>query len=146
MEATNKGAQRAHCLNIGLNVSLPHEQDPNDFITPELNFEFHYFFMRKLWFTYHAKAVVLFPGGFGTLDELFETLTLVQTQKIEKKRLMILLYDEKFWKDLINFQKLIDMKLISPEDVELFHFFNTPEQGIDYLKPRLKQIIKDFRY
>ncbi|MFC1853840.1 LOG family protein [candidate division CSSED10-310 bacterium] len=146
MEATNKGAQRAHSLSIGLNVSLPHEQEPNDYITPELNFEFHYFFMRKLWFLYYAKAVVLFPGGFGTLDELFETLTLIQTQKIHASNLLILLYDQKFWEEIINFKKLIEHGLISAEDVALFHYFDSVDQGLDYLKPRLKKIIREFRY
>ena len=106
---------------------MPHEQAPNDYITPELNFEFHYFFMRKLWFLYHAKALVFFPGGYGTLDELFETLTLVQTGKMNPHNLIILLYDKKFWEEIIDFKKLIDLKLISASDVNLFHYFSTQQ-------------------
>lgn len=145
MEAANRGAQRAHSLSIGLNVSLPHEQYANDYITPELNFEFHYFFMRKLWFMYHARAVILFPGGFGTMDELFETLTLVQTEKIDRRKMIILLYDQSFWEKLINFEHLVDLGLISPDDTSLFHYFNTPEEGLIYLKPRLSTIIRKFK-
>jgi len=146
MEAANKGAQRAHSLSIGLNISIPLEQQPNQYITPELNFEFHYFFMRKLWFLYHAKALIFFPGGFGTLDELFETLTLAQTEKMNRQNMIILLYDKKFWEDLIDFEKLIKLKLISPEDINLFHYFETVDEGLDYLKPRLKKIISEFHY
>ncbi|MCK4835500.1 MAG: TIGR00730 family Rossman fold protein [Candidatus Aminicenantes bacterium] len=145
MEAANRGARRAHSFSIGLNISLPHEQAPNDYITPELNFEFHYFFMRKLWFIYQAKAAIFFPGGYGTLDELFETLTLIQTGKMIHKPLPILLYDRHFWEEAINFQKLVDMKLISQEDIKLFHYFETPDEGFEYLKPRLKNLIQNFR-
>ncbi|MBN2383334.1 LOG family protein [bacterium] len=143
MEAANKGAQMAHSLTIGLNVSLPHEQAPNDYITPELNFEFHYFFMRKLWFLYHARSVVLFPGGFGTMDELFETLTLIQTEKLDRTRMVIMLYDSSFWQSTINFPQLVDYGLISPEDINLFHYFDTPDQGLEYIKPRLLEIIRN---
>ncbi|MBN2040753.1 MAG: LOG family protein [Spirochaetes bacterium] len=142
MEAANRGADRAGIKTIGLNISLPFEQEPNKYITPELNFEFHYFFMRKLWFLYHAKAIVVFPGGFGTLDELFETLTLIQTKKIEKGNIPILLYDRKFWDGLINFNKLKEYGLISPEDLELLHFFRDIDDGINYLKPRLEELIE----
>ncbi len=145
MEAANRGAQRAEAPTIGLNISIPFEQDPNDYISPELNFEFHYFFVRKLWFLYHAKALVVFPGGFGTMDEFFETLTLLQTQKIEKEGLKILLYDKAFWQDLINFPKLVEYGLISPEDVNLFHYFSSPDEGMEYLKPRLEKVIKNFK-
>jgi uncharacterized protein (TIGR00730 family) len=141
MEAANRGAKRAGSNTIGLNISLPYEQNPNKYITPELKFEFHYFFMRKLWFLYHAKALVVFPGGFGTLDELFETLTLLQTRKIEKGNFPILLYDKEFWEDLINFQKLVDYKLISPEDLDLFHYFNDLDEGLNFLKPKLQQFM-----
>jgi len=144
MEAANRGANRANAKNIGLNISLPHEQNPNEYISPELNFEFHYFFMRKLWFLYQAKALVVFPGGFGTMDELFETLTLVQTGKLEKQNIPILLYDESFWKDLVNFDKFVKYGLISPKDLDLFHYFSTPEEGLEILKPKLKAAIKDF--
>ena len=143
MEAANRGAQRAHSLSIGLNISLPHEQEPNDYITPELNFEFHYFFMRKLWFLYHAKAIIIFPGGFGTLDELFETLTLMQTRKLQKWHLPVLLYDREYWEDIVNFKKLNDCGLISPEDLKLIHFFSNPEEGFKFLKPRMEEIIEE---
>jgi uncharacterized protein (TIGR00730 family) len=142
MEAANKGADRAGANTIGLNISIPFEQKPNKYITPELNFEFHYFFMRKLWFLYHAKAIVVFPGGFGTLDELFETLTLIQTRKMEKGNIPILLYDKDFWDDLINFRKLVDHGLISQNDIKLFYFFKDLDQGMEYLKPRLKDLIQ----
>ncbi len=142
MEAANKGASRAGNPTIGLNIELPFEQHCNDYITPELNFDFHYFFMRKLWFLYYAKAIVIFPGGFGTLDELFETITLVQTKKLEKQNLPILLYDKEFWYDLINFPKMVDYGLISPEDMSLLHFFSNSDEGVDFLEPRLKIIMK----
>ncbi len=145
MEAANKGAKRADVTSIGLNISLPHEQEPNDYISPELNFEFHYFFMRKLWFLYHAKALVVFPGGFGTMDELFETLTLMQTHKLEKFSIPVLLYDKSYWEDLINFQKLVDYGLISPEDLDLFHYFSSPDEGMDFLKLKIEDIIKNFK-
>lgn len=144
MEAANRGAHRAGFHSIGLNVSLPHEQAPNDYISPELNFEFHYFFMRKLWFLYQAKALICFPGGFGTLDELFETLTLVQTRKVHKDNLSIMLYDRAHWQDLINFDKLVSGGFISPEDLNLFHYFDTPEEGMEYLEPRLMRCIQAY--
>jgi uncharacterized protein (TIGR00730 family) len=146
MEAANRGATRAHAPSIGLNISIPTEQTPNDFISNRLNFEFHYFFMRKLWFLYHAKALVVFPGGFGTMDELFETLTLVQTGKLHKTNFPILLYDKAYWKEVVNFRKLADYHLISPHDLELFHYFSSPGEGLEYLKPRLLEIIKDFNH
>ncbi|MBN2401651.1 MAG: LOG family protein [Spirochaetes bacterium] len=141
MEAANRGANRAGAKTIGLNISIPFEQQPNKYITPELNFEFHYFFMRKLWFLYHAKALIVFPGGFGTLDELFETLTMLQTRKIEKGNIPILLYDKEYWQDLINFKKLIEYNLISPKDLNLFYYFNDLDDGLNYLKPRLEKFI-----
>ena len=144
MEAANRGASRAGFHSIGLNVSLPHEQYPNPYISKDLNFEFHYLFMRKLWFLYHAKALICFPGGFGTLDELFETLTLVQTRKVHKQNLSIMLYDRDYWRDLINFDKLVKMGFISPQDLDLFHFFDTPEEGMAYLEPRLLRCIEVF--
>jgi uncharacterized protein (TIGR00730 family) len=143
MEAANRGAKRANAKNIGLNISIPHEQAPNDYISPKLNFEFHYFFMRKLWFLYHAKALIVFPGGFGTMDELLETLTLVQTHKLPKT-MPILLYDQNFWEKIVNFKKMAEYHLISPEDLNLFHYFSTPDQGLEYLKPRLLKTIADF--
>jgi uncharacterized protein (TIGR00730 family) len=144
MEAANRGARRAEVKSIGLNISLPFEQHPNDYIDPELNFEFHYFFMRKLWFLYHAKAFVCFPGGFGTIDELFETLTLIQTEKYEKNNVPILLYDEEYWKSLINFDKLVSLGMISQEDLDLFLFFSSIEEGLELLKPRLIESIQKY--
>ena len=112
MEAANLGAQEAGGKTIGLNINLPFEQSPNPYITPALNFEFHYFFMRKFWFAYLAKALVIFPGGFGTLDELFEILTLAQTQKLAKK-ILVVIYGSEYWKQLINFDVMVDAGTIS---------------------------------
>ncbi|MCX8009295.1 MAG: LOG family protein, partial [Patescibacteria group bacterium] len=128
---------------IGYNISLPFEQYPNSYISPELNFEFHYFFMRKLWFLYHAKAIVVFPGGYGTLDEFFEVLTLKQTKKLEKFDIPILLCDREFWKDVIHFEKLVEYGLISPEDVNLFHYFSTAQEGFSCLQSVLVPVIKE---
>ena len=146
MAAANEGAVRAKKKNIGLNIDLPFEQNENPFITEELSFQFHYFFMRKLWFLYQAKAIIVFPGGFGTLDELFETLTLIQTRKLEKLNIPILLYDKEYWEDLINFKKMEEYGLISPEDLHLFKFFNSTEEGIEILKPRLINIMKNIHH
>lgn len=136
MEAANRGSHRAGSPSIGLNISLPFEQYPNNYITPDLNFEFHYFFMRKFWFVYLAKAIVALPGGLGTLDELFEILTLKQTRKVTKP-IPIVLYNEKFWKKLINFEYLIEMGMISREDLSLFKFCNTPDEAFEYLKENI---------
>jgi uncharacterized protein (TIGR00730 family) len=136
MEAANRGAREAGGKTIGLNISLPYEQVPNPYITPELNFEFHYFFMRKLWFAYLAKALVVFPGGFGTLDEMFEILTLVQTEKLAKK-ITVLVYGEEYWSRCLNLQALADSGTIAPEDVHLFRYVNTPEQAFEILKEDL---------
>jgi len=136
MEAANRGAFEAGGESIGLNISLPSEQNPNPYITPKFNFEFHYFYMRKLWFMYYAKALVVFPGGFGTLDELFELLTLVQTGKI-KKPLLILLYGESYWKDIIHFRGLIEAGMISEADLSLFSYVNNPKAAFEFLKDRL---------
>ncbi|MBN1501417.1 MAG: LOG family protein [Spirochaetes bacterium] len=140
MEAANRGAARANEKTIGLNISLPFEQHPNPYISEELNFEFHYFYMRKLWFLYHAKALVVFPGGFGTMDEMFETLTLIQTKKIEKQNIPIYLYNSKFWNKLINFEYFVEEGLISKEDLKLFNFFDSPEEGFEKLKPEIIKI------
>ncbi|MBN1534645.1 MAG: LOG family protein [Spirochaetes bacterium] len=142
MEAANRGASRAGAETIGLNISLPFEQTANKYITPQLSFEFHYFFMRKLWFLYHAKAIIIFPGGFGTMDELFETLTLMQTRKLDKIRMPLLLHDRAFWEDTINFEKLIDYGLISPEDLHLFQYFETAEEGMSLLKQQVHDMIR----
>ena len=121
MEAANRGASDANGKTIGLNIGLPFEQFPNPYITPELSFEFHYFFMRKFWFAYLAKAMIVFPGGYGSLDELMEILTLVQTKKLAKK-IIIVLYGSQFWKEVINFEALVRHGTVSREDLELFEF------------------------
>ncbi len=136
MEAANLGAREAGGKTIGLNISLPFEQVPNPYISPELNFEFHYFFMRKLWFAYLAKALVVFPGGFGTLDELFEILTLAQTEKLAKK-IAVLIYGQSYWKKVLNLEALADAGAISPDDVHLFHYVDSPEEGFEILKDHL---------
>jgi uncharacterized protein (TIGR00730 family) len=136
MEAANRGAQEAGGKTIGLNIALPFEQMPNPYITPELNFEFHYFFMRKLWFAYLAKALVVFPGGFGTLDELFEILTLAQTEKLAKK-ITVLIYGEQYWRKCLNLEALADAGAISPKDVDLFQFVDSPEDAFERLKDNL---------
>ncbi len=136
MEAANRGALEAGGKSIGLNIALPFEQMPNEYITPELNFEFHYFFMRKFWLAYLAKALVVFPGGFGTMDELFELLTLVQTQKLDKK-VVIILYGSEFWKETVNFDAFVRYGLISPEDLNLFSFADTPEEALNILQEGL---------
>ena len=136
MEAANRGAHEAGGKTIGLNIKLPFEQRPNPYITPALNFEFHYFFMRKLWFAYLAKALVIFPGGFGTIDEMFEVLTLAQTQKLAKK-ITVVIYGSEYWKKVFNLQALVDTGAISPSDVDLFQFADTPEQAFEMLKQGL---------
>src|ERR1022692_3460397 len=136
MEAANRGASDANGKTIGLNIGLPFEQFPNPYITPELSFEFHYFFMRKFWFAYLAKALVVFPGGFGTLDEMMELLTLTQTQKLAKK-ITVVLYGSKYWKEIINFDALIKYGMISPEDLDLFQYADDPQTAFDLLKTGL---------
>ncbi len=136
MEAANRGAQEAGGKTIGLNIALPFEQMPNPYITPELNFEFHYFFMRKLWFAYLAKGLVVFPGGFGTLDELFEILTLAQTEKLAKK-ITVLIYGEQYWRKVLNLEALAESGAISPNDVNLFQYVDTPETAFEILKENL---------
>jgi uncharacterized protein (TIGR00730 family) len=136
MEAANRGAREAGGKTIGLNIALPSEQEPNPYITPDLNFEFHYFFMRKLWFAYLAKALVVFPGGFGTLDELFEILTLAQTEKLAKK-MNVLVYGSEYWRRVLNLEVLADAGTIDPEDVNLFQFVDTPEDAFAKLQESL---------
>src|SRR6202795_838945 len=136
MEAANLGAYEAGGKNIGLNINLPFEQNPNPYITPALNFEFHYFFMRKFWFAYLAKALVIFPGGFGTIDELFEILTLAQTQKLAKK-ILVVIYGSAYWKKVINFDAMVDAGVISPPDLELFRMSDSPEESLEFLKEGL---------
>jgi uncharacterized protein (TIGR00730 family) len=136
MEAANRGAYEAGGKTIGLNIRLPFEQYPNRYVTPSLNFEFHYFFMRKYWFAYLAKALVVFPGGFGTLDEMFEILTLSQTSKLAKK-MTIVLYGPSYWDEVLNLDVLVDKGAISPRDRELFHIANTPDEAFALLRENL---------
>jgi len=136
MEAANRGAQDAGGKTIGLNIGLPFEQRPNPFISPGLSFEFHYFFMRKFWFAYLAKALVVFPGGFGTLDELTEILTLVQTQKLVKK-MVVLLYGSEFWKEVLNFDALLKHGMIAESDLELFQYSDSVDSAFEILRDGL---------
>ncbi|MBS1904744.1 MAG: TIGR00730 family Rossman fold protein [Bacteroidetes bacterium] len=139
MEAANKGAMLAGGRTIGLNIALPYEQMPNSYISDALNFEFHYFFMRKFWFAYLSKALVVFPGGFGTMDELFECLTLVQTGKI-KKKMPIVVYGSEYWKKIMNLDYLKEMGMIDAQDLELLHFSDTPQEAFLYLKTELERL------
>jgi uncharacterized protein (TIGR00730 family) len=136
MEAANRGATEAMGKTIGLNIGLPFEQQPNGYITDELSFQFHYFFMRKFWFAYLAKALVVFPGGFGTMDEMFETLTLAQTGKLAKK-MQIILYGTAYWKEIVNFEALVRHGMISATDLELFRFADDPASALEMLKEHL---------
>jgi uncharacterized protein (TIGR00730 family) len=133
MEAANRGASEAGGQTIGLNISLPHEQHPNPYITRELTFEFHYFFMRKLWFAHLARALVVFPGGFGTLDELMEVLTLAQTRKLAP-RIPVILYGSDYWSEVINFPALVRHGMISAEDLGLFQRADDPQQALQLLQ------------
>jgi uncharacterized protein (TIGR00730 family) len=143
MEAVNKGAHKAKGLSIGFNISLPFEQFPNRYISPNLNFEFHYFFMRKFWFAYLAKALVVMPGGFGTMDELMELLTLVQTEKLMKK-MPILMYGKKFWNKVINLEAMAEYRVISQNDLKLIKFVDTVDEAFEYLKKELgKNYVKN---
>ncbi|MBT3374312.1 MAG: LOG family protein [Lentisphaerae bacterium] len=132
MEAGNRGAADVEAKSIGLNISLPFEQHPNEFITEDLSFCFHYFSIRKMHFLLRARALCAFPGGFGTLDELFETLTLIQTHKIP--RIPVLLFGREFWEDLINWDALVRRQLISPEDLDIFQFVETAEEGWEHIR------------
>ncbi|MFM9972015.1 MAG: TIGR00730 family Rossman fold protein [Burkholderiales bacterium] len=142
MEAANRGAAEARGINVGLGISLPNEQHDNPYITHELAFHFHYFFMRKFWFAYLAKAVILFPGGFGTMDELFELLTLVQTRKM-KKPLPILLFGTAFWSEAINFDALVRHGTISATDVELVHRTDSVDEAYTWLTGQLASFAVD---
>ena len=137
MEAANRGASRADGKSIGMNISLPMQQFLNPYVSPELSFLFHYFFMRKFWLIYKAKAFVAFPGGYGTLDEVFEILTLIQTNKINKDHVVILLYGEDYWRKIINFEAILKHKCISPEDLKLFSFCSDPKEALSFLKEKL---------
>jgi uncharacterized protein (TIGR00730 family) len=141
MEAANRGAARAGGKSIGMNISIPEEQDPNAYISPELSFVFHYFFMRKFWLVNRAQAIVALPGGFGTLDELLEVLTLVQTGKIHKDRLVILLYGKEYWDEIVDFEALLKNKAIDPDDIHLFSYCSDPEEAFTFLKKSLNRFL-----
>lgn len=132
MEAGNRGASEAGGVSVGLNISLPFEQEPNQYQTREVSFDFHYFFVRKFWFFYLAKAMVVFPGGFGTFDEVFELLTLVQTKKTQKP-MPIVLYGKEFWNDIINFEGLVRRGVIARDDLDLFLISDSVDETFDYL-------------
>jgi uncharacterized protein (TIGR00730 family) len=138
MEAANRGAQEAGGKTIGLNIKLPFEQGANRYITDGLHFEFHYFFMRKFWFAYLAKALVVFPGGFGTLDEMFEILTLMQTQKLAKQ-IQIILYGGEYWDEILNLDPMAEWGAISESDVHLIRRANTPVEAFEFLRAHLAE-------
>jgi uncharacterized protein (TIGR00730 family) len=138
MEAANRGAIEAQGRSVGLGITLPMEQLPNPYITNELNLQFHYFFMRKYWFAYLAKALIAFPGGFGTLDELFEVLTLIQTRKIVKK-MIVLIYGRKYWDRVLNFQEIVSNGMIGAADLSLFQFADSPEEAFRLVKEGLEK-------
>lgn len=143
MEAANRGASRAGGKSIGMNISLPEEQEPNPYISPELSFIFHYFFMRKFWLINRAKAIVVFPGGFGTLDELFEVLTLVQTGKIPREHMVLLLYGKDYWDEVIHFDALLKHNTVREEDLNLFEYRSTPAEAFAYLKENLVRFLEE---
>jgi len=137
MEAANRGAHEAGGSSIGLSIQLPHEQRPNSYITPELNFCFHYFFMRKLWFAQMAKALIVFPGGFGTMDELWEMLTLLQTGKLSSRHL-ILIYGRKYWDQVLNWKAMVRWRTISQREYNLLEFADTVDEAFDRLRQDLQ--------
>ena len=142
MEAANRGATEAGGTTIGLNIGLPHEQRANAYITPGLSIEFRYFFMRKLWFAHLARALVVFPGGFGTMDELLELLTLAQTGKLAR-RIPILLYGPEFWNEVVNFDALVRHGMIDADDLRLFQFADDPATALSLLQAELRSTTAD---
>jgi uncharacterized protein (TIGR00730 family) len=140
MEAANRGAADAGGKTIGLSIQLPHEQWPNPYISPELNFQFHYFFMRKLWFAQLAKALVVFPGGFGTMDELWEMLTLLQTGKLHKRNL-ILIYGRRYWDRLLNWREMLRTGTIDRHEYDILQFADTVDEAFDRIRVRLEEFL-----
>lgn len=139
MEAANRGAAEAGGRTVGFNIGLPHEQEPNPYVTPGLSFEFHYFFMRKLWFGHLARAIVAFPGGFGTLDELFEMLTLSQTGKLDRP-ITVLLYGSDYWNEIIDFGALVKHGVVGKEDLSRFRFVDDPQDALGYLQQAIGDV------
>jgi len=139
MEAANRGASMARGQTIGMNIQLPLEQEVNQYVSRELVFNFHYFFMRKFWFVYPAKALVVFPGGFGTMDELFEVLTLIQTKK-PSKSMPVILFGSEFWDEIINFDALVRWGVVSPMDLDIFHRTDSVDDAFEYLTSRLEKL------
>jgi uncharacterized protein (TIGR00730 family) len=142
MEAANQGAADAGGRSMGLNIGLPHEQRPNPYISPELNFEFRYFFMRKLWFAHLARAMIVFPGGFGTLDELFEILTLSQTRKLSRP-ILVLLYGRSYWEEVINFDALVKRGMIDERELALVRYVETPAEAMEVLQRELITVLEE---
>ncbi len=136
MEAVNRGAHDAGGRTIGFGISLPHEQEINRFVNPELAFEFHYFMIRKFWLVYPARALIIFPGGFGTLDEFFEVLTLLQTGK-HQRALPVVLFDRRYWNDIIDFEALCKWGTIAREDLDIFYMATSVDNAFSYLKNKL---------
>jgi uncharacterized protein (TIGR00730 family) len=139
MGAANQGAHDAGTPSVGLNISLPFEQHPNPWITPELEFQFHYFFLRKYWFVHTARAIVVFPGGFGTMDEMFEVLTLTQTRKLDKHR-PIVIFGKEFWDRVLNLDAFVDTGMVDPEDLKLWHWSDSVDDAFDYLTRELNDV------
>jgi uncharacterized protein (TIGR00730 family) len=136
MEAGNRGAKEAGGSSLAFNIDLPFEQEVNPYADPELSFQFYYFFMRKYWFVKHCRGLIAFPGGFGTLDEVFETLTLIQTRK--RNKIPVVLYDSQFWNSLIRFSDLVDLGMIEEKDLSLFHFSDSPEDAVQFLRKNVQ--------
>lgn len=139
MEAANRGASMAGGKTVGLNIQLPHEQQVNQYVSHHLIFNFHYFFMRKFWFVYPAKALVVFPGGFGTMDELFEVLTLIQT-KMPRKAMPVILFGKEFWDEVINFDSLVRWGVVHPQDLEIFYKTDSVDDAFEYITSKLEKL------
>ena len=141
MEAANRGASLAGGKTIGFNIQLPHEQAVNSYVPPELVFNFHYFFMRKFWFVYLAKALVIFPGGFGTMDEFFEVLTLIQTKK-PRKTMPVVLFGNEYWDDVINFDAFVKWGTVNADELQVFHKTDSVDDAYKYLTGKLDELYK----